>query len=61
MHMRTTVVCPISLPPDLVALADQLAREEHRTRSELFREALRQYARMRKQQGTGIAPKPPMA
>ena len=58
--MRTTIVCPISLPPDLVALTEQLQREEHRTRSELVREALRLYARMRRQ-STGIAPEPPMA
>jgi CopG family transcriptional regulator/antitoxin EndoAI len=33
----------ISLPPALAAKVDRVARSEGRTRSELFREALRQY------------------
>ncbi len=34
----------ISIPPALAREADRLARKEGRTRSELFREAFRQYA-----------------
>lgn len=34
----------ISIPPALARAADRLARKEGRTRSELFREAFRQYA-----------------
>jgi metal-responsive CopG/Arc/MetJ family transcriptional regulator len=33
----------ISLPPPLAKKAEELAREENRTKSELFREALRFY------------------
>ncbi len=38
----------ISLPPDFLAEVDIVAQEEHRNRSELFREALRQYIEMRR-------------
>lgn len=41
--MRTTKTWTISLPPKLVREAERTAREEHRTRSELVREALRLY------------------
>lgn len=34
----------ISIPPALARAVDRLARKEGRTRSELFREAFRQYA-----------------
>jgi len=34
----------ISIPPPLAREVDRLARKEGRTRSELFREAFRQYA-----------------
>ena len=34
----------ISIPPTLARAVDRLARKEGRTRSELFREAFRQYA-----------------
>ncbi len=34
----------ISIPPALARAADRLAKREGRTRSELFREAFRQYA-----------------
>lgn len=40
---RTSKVLTLSLPPDLAADAEVLANDENRTRSELFREALRQY------------------
>lgn len=40
--MRTKII-NISLPDRLLSDADKLARKEYRTRSELFREALRSY------------------
>ena len=43
MIMRTTKVYSISMPMDLARQAEALAREESRTMSELFREALRRY------------------
>jgi CopG family transcriptional regulator/antitoxin EndoAI len=46
--MRTTGTVTISLPPDLASEVDRLAREEGRTRSELLREAFRQYAERRR-------------
>ena len=41
--MRTAKTVSITLPPDLLVKAQQLAEQEHRTISELFREALRRY------------------
>ena len=41
--MRTAKTVSITLPPDLLIKAQQLAEREHRTMSELFREALRHY------------------
>jgi Arc/MetJ-type ribon-helix-helix transcriptional regulator len=41
--MRTAKTVSITLPPELLAEAQQLAQREHRTMSELFREALRHY------------------
>lgn len=41
--MRKTKVWALSLPPALAEKAEQLARKEHRSKSELVREALRQY------------------
>ena len=41
--MRRTRTWTISLPPELSRLAQQLADAEHRTKSELIREALRCY------------------
>jgi CopG family transcriptional regulator / antitoxin EndoAI len=41
--MRTAKVVSISLPPDMEKEVQELAKEEHRTISELFREAMRQY------------------
>lgn len=41
--MRTAKTVSITLPPDLLAKAQELAEREHRTMSELFREALRRY------------------
>ena len=41
--MRTAKTVSITLPPELLVKAQQLAEREHRTMSELFREALRHY------------------
>ncbi|MGC2620686.1 MAG: ribbon-helix-helix domain-containing protein [Acidobacteriaceae bacterium] len=41
--MRTAKTVSITLPPELLAKAQERARSEHRTMSELFREALRHY------------------
>ena len=41
--MRETLIWTISLPPELAGEAALLAKKERRTRSELVREALRQY------------------
>jgi CopG family transcriptional regulator/antitoxin EndoAI len=46
--VRTTGTVTISLPPDLASEVDRLAKEEGRTRSELLREAFRQYAERRR-------------
>jgi len=42
--MATPRTVSISLPPSLAREVDQIARKEGRTRSELLREAFRQYA-----------------
>ena len=42
--MRTSKTISVSLPPLQLKQAEKLARKENRTMSELFREALRQYA-----------------
>jgi predicted transcriptional regulator len=41
--MRTAKTISITLPPDLFVKAQEIAEREHRTISELFREALRRY------------------
>jgi Arc/MetJ-type ribon-helix-helix transcriptional regulator len=41
--MRTAKTISITLPPDLLVKAQETAQREHRTISELFREALRRY------------------
>lgn len=41
--MRSTAVVTVSLPAELASRADEVAKEESRTRSELLREALRLY------------------
>jgi CopG family transcriptional regulator/antitoxin EndoAI len=41
--MRTTKVMTLSLPPEMVKEVDKLTKDEKRTKSELFREALRKY------------------
>ncbi len=46
--MRPSHRITISLPPDLAAEVDRLAAEEHRSHSELFREAFRRYVNSRR-------------
>jgi len=41
--LRTTKLITISIPPELLKKAEKLARKENRTRSEFFRETVRQY------------------
>lgn len=41
--MRRTKTWTISLPPEMSELGQRVARAEHRTKSELVREALRAY------------------
>jgi CopG family transcriptional regulator/antitoxin EndoAI len=48
--MRTTTPITISLPTDLLQETQRVAREEARTRSDLIREALRQYLASRRWQ-----------
>ena len=45
--MRTTRTLSITLPPEMLARAEQLAKKENRTMSELVREALRNYEKHR--------------
>jgi CopG family transcriptional regulator/antitoxin EndoAI len=40
---RTTAIWNISLPPEMAKEAETVAKKEARTKSELVREALRQY------------------
>ncbi|MFI4986565.1 MAG: ribbon-helix-helix domain-containing protein [Alphaproteobacteria bacterium] len=42
---RTTATLSVSLPPEMAEEVDRVRRSEHRTRSELVREALRKYIR----------------
>ena len=44
--MRTSKTLSITLPPEMLTRAEEIARKEHRTMSELVREALRQYERL---------------
>ena len=43
-------IVSVSIPVDLVRELDQICDLEHRNRSELYREALRQYLRLRRWQ-----------
>jgi CopG family transcriptional regulator/antitoxin EndoAI len=45
--MRNTKVVSISLPAEMLEVAESIARQENRTMSELMREALRAYQRQR--------------
>lgn len=40
---RTTVTFSVSVPPEMAAELEEIRKKEHRTRSELIREALRRY------------------
>jgi len=40
---RTTITITISLPPEMAEKIEELMKKEGKTRSELFREALRRY------------------
>ena len=42
-YMRIAKTVSITLPPDLLLKAQEIAQREHRTMSELMREALRHY------------------
>ncbi len=60
--MRTTKILSLSLPPELLREAERVAKKEGRTKSELFREALRRYLQERRwaalrQYGAGQARK----
>lgn len=44
---RTTKVLAISLPPEMAEELELVRKDEHRTRSELIREALRKYIESR--------------
>jgi len=43
MAKKSSIILSISLPPDLVLDLDSAAKREMRSRSELVREAVRQY------------------
>lgn len=45
--MRTSKILSLSIPPTLLREAECLAKKEGRTKSELFREALRRYLQER--------------
>jgi len=49
--VRTSKLVTISLLPELLEEADKLAKAEKRTRSELFREAIRRYIEDKKWEG----------
>lgn len=46
--MRTTKILSLSIPPELLKEAEHIAKKEGRTKSELFREALRRYIQEQK-------------
>ena len=41
--MRTTKIMTFPLPPEMVKEVERIVKKENRTKSELFREALRKY------------------
>ncbi|MBI1779560.1 MAG: ribbon-helix-helix protein, CopG family [Proteobacteria bacterium] len=49
--MRTTKIVSLSLPPDMLREAELVAKQEGRTKSELFREAFRRYVEERRWRG----------
>lgn len=52
--MATRKLISISLPPPLLKRAEQVAREENRSKSELLREALRFYVDTREVRRAGM-------
>ncbi|MCD6256853.1 ribbon-helix-helix protein, CopG family [Candidatus Aerophobetes bacterium] len=46
--MRTTKIQTLSLPPEMVEQIEKIAKEENMTKSELFREALREYLKKKR-------------
>ncbi len=46
--MRTTKNISVTMPPAMLKEVERLAKKEHRTTSELIREALRRYQRDRR-------------
>lgn len=50
--MRNTCTMTISLPPQLAKKTQRIMRQEGRTRSELFREALRRYMMEQEEEST---------
>ena len=46
--MRTSKLISISLLPELIEEVERMAKEEKRTRSEFFREAIRRYIKEKK-------------
>ena len=46
--MRTSKILSLSLPSTMLREAERLAKKEGRTKSELFREALRRYLQERR-------------
>ena len=46
-----TVTVMVSLPEEFLEEVDRVAQEEHRTRSEMLREALRLYVRLGRKHG----------
>jgi metal-responsive CopG/Arc/MetJ family transcriptional regulator len=53
---RITVTFSISLPPEMAEELEVVRRKEHRTRSELLREALRRYLSPATNEWGGPAP-----
>jgi metal-responsive CopG/Arc/MetJ family transcriptional regulator len=46
--VRVTKIQTLSLPPEMAEQIKKLAKEENMTKSELFREAIRQYLRRKR-------------
>ena len=42
-NMRTTKIVTMSLPPQMAEKIDKITKKEYRSRSEILREALRDY------------------
>jgi Arc/MetJ-type ribon-helix-helix transcriptional regulator len=55
--MRTSKVLSVSLPPEMHSWAEEVARSENRTMSELIRESLRAYKAVRLRNETEQQPK----